>query len=97
VVVFDDDGTLTDLIELGDSTTGRAFFYRLAQSKFHALLLKTAFLVVHEVTNGPFVRENTLLAPWAPTEDHLDEARDYMARVAQLAAEYKLRPAQGAA
>lgn len=94
VVVFDDDGSVSDLIELGDSTTGRAFFYRLAQSKFHTLLLKTPFLVVHEVTNGPFLREKTLLAPWAPTEDRVDEARDYMARVAQLADRHKLRPAQ---
>lgn len=97
VVVFDDDGAVSDLIELGDPTTGRAFFYRLGQSKFHTLLLKTAFLVVHEVTNGPFVRENTLLAPWAPTEDQLDETRDYMASVAQLATRYNLGTAQGTA
>ena len=86
VVVFDAAGTVTDVIELGDPTTGRPFFYRLAPGAFHALVIKTEFLVVHEVTNGPFSPEETVLAPWAPPEDRTTETVAYMRHVAQLAA-----------
>jgi cupin fold WbuC family metalloprotein len=89
VVVFDDDGTVAEIIELGDPTTGRAFYYRIAQSAFHTLLLKTDFLVVHEVTNGPFARDKTVLANWAPPEDRAAEASEYIRRVAQLARTHK--------
>jgi cupin fold WbuC family metalloprotein len=63
VVVFDDNGAVADIIELGNPTTGRFFFYRLAQGAFHTLPLKTDLLVVHEVTNGLFSREQNLPAP----------------------------------
>lgn len=94
VVVFADDGAIAEIIELGDPASGKLFFYRLEQSAFHTLLLKTDFLVVHEVTNGPFAREKTLLAPWAPHENHVAETSKYMMRIAQLAKAYKLAVGQ---
>ncbi len=97
VVVFDDDGAVAEVLELGDPTTGKPFFYRLAQSAYHTLLIKSEFLVVHEVTNGPFSRDRTLLASWAPSEVSPIEAREYMKRVAQSAKEHKLGAAQGGA
>lgn len=90
VVIFDDDGTVADIIELGDHASGRTFYYRLAHSAFHTLLLNTDFLVVHEVTNGPFSREKTLLAPWAPHEDQPAETSAYMKHVMQLSETHKL-------
>ncbi len=81
VVVFDDDGTIIDVVELGDITTGRNFYYRLSDSMFHTLLIYNDFLVVHEVTNGPLVANETILAPFAPPESQVDDARAYIARI----------------
>lgn len=89
VVVFDDVGGVVEVIELGGPLTGRNFFYRLAQSSFHTLLIRSEFLVVHEVTNGPFLREATLFAAFAPQEENTAEARDYMKRVAIMAQEFR--------
>jgi cupin fold WbuC family metalloprotein len=88
VVVFDDTGTVVDVIQLGAIRSGRKFFYRLAESAFHTLLIRTEFLVVHEVTNGPFDRNRTVLAPFAPTEDELQEARKYMKRLSDAVAQH---------
>ena len=52
------------------------------------LELVDKFLVVHEVTNGPFDRDRTVLAPFAPSEDQADQARDYMKGVAGAVAEH---------
>jgi cupin fold WbuC family metalloprotein len=96
VVVFDDAGAVIDIIELGDMTTGRLFFYRLDQSAFHTLLLKTEFLVVHEVTNGPFARDKTVLASWAPPEDQPEQAAAYMKHVLQLAQQHRMADGRSA-
>jgi len=89
VAVFDGAGAIVDVIELGAMGSGRRFFYRLSESAFHTLLIRTDYLVVHEVTNGPFARDNTVLAPFAPPEDQADKARDYMKRVAERIAQYR--------
>jgi cupin fold WbuC family metalloprotein len=85
VVVFDDAGGVVEVIELGDAASGRSFYYRLSDSLYHTLVIHGDVLVVHEVTNGPFVREETVLAPFAPAESERDEAQAYMAVIAQAA------------
>lgn len=86
VVMLDDSGTVVDVIELGDISTGRNFYYRLSDSVFHTIIVHGDFLVVHEVTNGPFVKEETVLAPFAPSEQQRDAALAYMAGIARAAA-----------
>lgn len=91
VAVFDDAGAIVDVIELGAAGSGRRFYYRLSESAFHTLLIRSEFLVVHEVTNGPFARDRTVLAPFAPPEDQADRARDYMKRVSDQVARHLRR------
>lgn len=79
VVVFDDAGAIVDVVELGDVSTGKNFYYRLSDSLFHTLLIHSDFLVVHEVTNGPFVANETILASFAPPESSYEEALAYVA------------------
>ena len=72
IVVFDDSGNVTAVVPMGDYGSGRKFFYRLTDPCFHTLLISSDFFVFHETTNGPFVRADTVFAPWAPEDD--DEA-----------------------
>jgi cupin fold WbuC family metalloprotein len=92
VAVFDESGALVDVIELGAIGSGRKFFYRLSESAFHTLLIRSEFLVLHEVTNGPFDRDRTVQAPFAPREDQIDQARDYMKRVSDAVARHLRSP-----
>lgn len=78
VVVLDDDGKVREVVELGDASSARKFYYRLADSYFHTLLIHTDFLIVHEVTDGPFSPERTLLADFAPSEDDPEAGREYL-------------------
>ncbi len=89
VAVFDDAGAIADVIELGPVGSGRQFYYRLSESAFHTLLIRSDCLVVHEVTNGPFARDRTALAPFAPPEEQQDAARAYMRRVAEQVGEFR--------
>ena len=88
VAVFDEAGTVVEVIEPERWARGRNFYYRLSESAFHTLLIRTEFLVIHEVTNGPFDRDRTVLAPFAPPEDKPDHARDYLGHVSDAVARH---------
>jgi cupin fold WbuC family metalloprotein len=80
LVLFDDDGELADVIPLGAYGSGRRFFCRVDRPTYHSLLIHSDFFVFHEVTNGPFRREETDFAGWAP-EDGDPAAEEYRHRL----------------
>lgn len=86
VVLFEEDGAVRRAIRMGDYTTGKPFYYRLNESCYHTLIIRSDVLVFHEVTTGPFRREDTVFAPWSPEEGQTDLRRDFLARVGRAAA-----------
>lgn len=89
IVVFDDDGEITRVVPLSTETPGAAFYYRMSKAFFHTLLIRSEILVVHEITNGPFVKGGSVVADFAPDEADVEAGRLYceqlQARVAALA------------
>jgi len=71
VVIFEDDGTILDMIELS-SNGKKAFYYRLPQSIFHTLMVKSNIVIIHEITNGPFVQNDAIWSDFAPTNSDLN-------------------------
>lgn len=69
VLFFDEDGKVTKTVRMGDERSGKTFYYRIAEPLYHSLLVRSAFLVFHEATLGPFERAQTQFPPWAPAED----------------------------
>ena len=86
LVFFDEQGEITHVLELGEYSSGRDFYYRIDEPLYHTLILRTPGAVVHEVTNGPFVPEETLYAPWAPTEDDSSGRRAFQQRLVERVA-----------
>lgn len=78
VVLFDDDGKVTDVFPMGPFASGRPFFYRIAEPLFHTLLIRSPYLVFHETTMGPFRRDQTSYAPWAPDGQQLEEVATFL-------------------
>jgi cupin fold WbuC family metalloprotein len=91
VAIFGEDGTLTDVIELGPLGSGRQFFYRLSESRFHTLLIRTDYIVIHEATNGPFDRDGTIFAAFAPTEEEPKKVQEYLKRLSGQIAQHLRR------
>lgn len=83
VILFDDEGTKTGDVEMGDLSSGRAFYYRLSEDRFHTVVPETDWVVFHEVTNGPFERSETVFATWAPGDgkDNSDQQRAFLASI----------------
>ena len=70
-VEVDENGAIEDVAPMRHGAAGYSFFYRISGPKYHTLLIRSDFLVFHESTTGPFVRDQTAFAPWAPAEDDL--------------------------
>lgn len=68
VVLYGEQGSVTEVIQMGDYASGLPFYYRIADATYHTLLIRSPVLVFHEVTSGPFDRAATIFAPWSPAE-----------------------------
>jgi cupin fold WbuC family metalloprotein len=77
VILFNDNGKPGKIISMGDHASGRVFYYRLAESVYHTLVIISDVLIFHESTNGPFRREETLFAPWSPDGSDPCAAKEY--------------------
>jgi cupin fold WbuC family metalloprotein len=83
VVLFDDDGQIREVLHLGDLFSGKPFYYRVSQARFHAVVIQSEVAILHETTNGPFIKEETVYAPWAPRAEG-PEAEKYLSGLRQI-------------
>jgi cupin fold WbuC family metalloprotein len=77
IVLFDDAGQASRVVQLGNQSSGKAQVYRLDGPAWHSVIVRTEYAAIHEVTNGPFRADESDFAPWAPTE--LDNLRRFLA------------------
>lgn len=82
VVLFNDDGAVRSVTQMGAADSGRVFYQRLSDEIFHMLIIRSDFLVFHEVTEGPFQRNTTVFPDWAPP-DQTVEAREFILRISK--------------
>ena len=86
LVLFDDVGKVTEVIGMGEFVSGRPFYYRMSDSIYHSLMIRSEWLVFHEVTSGPLRREESEFAPCAPSDDDASAVQVFLAATA-----YQLR------
>lgn len=79
ILLFDDDGTLTDVIPMGAPGSGRPFFYRMPKGQYHSLKIRSEVLVFVESSKGPFNKADMQDAPFAPQSLESEKGRAYIA------------------
>ncbi|MBX9633944.1 MAG: hypothetical protein K2X44_03095, partial [Magnetospirillum sp.] len=47
---------------------GLPYYFRLSESRYHTMVVRSDVVVYHEITGGPFNRADTQFAPWAPSD-----------------------------
>lgn len=91
-VFFEEDGAVRDVLPLGPHGSGRTFYYRIGSPVWHTLLVRTPELLFHEATLGPFRRERTEYAPWAPAEEDAAGAVGYRSALEDAVRRFRSRP-----
>jgi len=83
VVLLDEQGHVTEVIPLGEYSSGRNFYYRIETSHYHTLIIHSDYLVFHETIKGPFQIADTVFPSWAPEESSVEACRAYMQDMAK--------------
>ncbi|MBF0523075.1 MAG: cupin fold metalloprotein, WbuC family [Candidatus Omnitrophica bacterium] len=81
LIFFDEKGNFTHAVSLGDHSSGKVFFNRIADASYHSLMVTSDFFVFHETTKGPFIQGNrtdTVFASWAPQDNDEAAAQAFM-------------------
>lgn len=78
VVIFDDVGGIKDVVKLSSCANNGSIYYRMSNAYYHTLILDSEIVVVHEITNGPFIPGNTQFAPFAPTDNQDSDFQRYL-------------------
>ena len=66
LILFSDNGDVLRVLEMGGQNSSKLFYHKIVEPVFHTLIIQTPFLVYQEVTQGPFIKSDTLYADWAP-------------------------------
>ncbi|MBN2052413.1 WbuC family cupin fold metalloprotein [Candidatus Woesearchaeota archaeon] len=78
IIIFDDKGKIAEIVQMGDSKSGKKFYYRLNKPLFHTLLINSEYLMLHETTNGPFKKGDSEMPEWAPDANDKEAAGKYV-------------------
>ena len=82
VLLFEENGKVAGVIAMGECSSGRHFYYRLSEPRYHTLLVRSDWFIFHEVTSGPFDRADTLFAPWGPEVSDEEGQKKFLKRMA---------------
>ncbi|MFA5147159.1 MAG: WbuC family cupin fold metalloprotein [Candidatus Omnitrophota bacterium] len=83
VALFDRRGKVMRRVEMGPAGSGLTFFYRMADELWHTVVPNTEFVIVHETTRGPFIRNESELAPWSPDYGDAEGINAFLRRLSQ--------------
>jgi cupin fold WbuC family metalloprotein len=87
-VFFDEHGTITQVVRMGDPTTGLAYYCRVPAGVYHTILIRSERILLFEGTPGPFDPSDTAYADWAPSETDAAGVAAYRADLDQRLPEY---------
>ena len=80
-LLLDNAGKVTDVVAMSSAGEGGSFFYRMPEGVFHTLIFRSEWVVFLETTIGPFDRDMTEVADWAPPETDAAGGRAYLSRL----------------
>ena len=81
-VIFDKQSNVKKVFPMGDYLSGKTFYYRIPANTYHTQIFKKDTFF-HEVTNGPFNRNDSITASWAPEEIESTSAISYISNIKQ--------------
>ena len=81
LIFLDETGRPTRRIRMGPRDKGLTFLYRLSSSLWHTFLPLSEYVVIHEISEGPFRENESEFAPWGPEEADVDGVRAFVASI----------------
>ena len=80
LILFNENGKISKVLEMGEHKTGKAFYYRIPAGTYHTQIFKQDTFF-HEVTRGPFDKKDSIIATWAPDENDSLLVEEYLKKI----------------
>ena len=64
IIFYNDNGIEIDKVVLSDKIDEHPFLFRISNSAWHTVVPKSDFVIIHEVTKGPFNKNSSEFADW---------------------------------
>jgi cupin fold WbuC family metalloprotein len=80
-LTFDRRGSTITKTEINNFDSGAVFYHKMDKSVYHSILVKSKYLSFLEITKGPLRREDTVFAPWAPSESNKEEVKKFLEKI----------------
>jgi cupin fold WbuC family metalloprotein len=81
VILFDNAGSITQIIRMGQAHGHYTFMYRLNDNIWHTVVPLSETVVFHESASGPFVEGEGEFAEWSPDYQDTKGIDEYMERL----------------
>lgn len=96
IILFNENGDITNIIPLEAYHQGKnpSFCYRLNKPLYHTIIVKSRFVVIHEVINGPFKKENSEFPSWAPSEEEKEAVNKWKIELEWKVKDFKMLTSQ---
>jgi len=79
VCIFNNNGKVIKIIEMGNIKSGLEFYYRMNKSTFHMPIAKSNYCIYHEIYSGPFIKEKDVnYSKWSPLESDKEKVKDFI-------------------
>lgn len=89
-VFFDDFGKIINVTELSSSDKNKNFFIRVPKNIYHTIIIRSPEIVIHEATPGPFNKNDTIWAPWCPSDQDKVSCKKFLLNLEKLIKNFKL-------
>ena len=83
VVIFTDEGDIHKVVHLKANSPDKPFYYRMSKPYFHTVIILSDILIMHEITNGPFIPGGTLFASFAPDDKNAQAIQAFQSQLQQ--------------
>ena len=78
LIIFDENGEIIEVIEMCEYGHMKCFFYRITDTIYHSLIIRSNHALFKETITGPFKNQDTIYADWSPHETDLNKVHDFM-------------------
>lgn len=95
VVIFDENGGIKKLVSLGDYASKSVFYWKMSEAYYHTVLINSEFFIFHEITNGPFNKNDVIFPSWAPEGNNEAAQKAYLKNLRLSVEAYKGKESQG--
>jgi cupin fold WbuC family metalloprotein len=93
IVVFNENGKIKEVICMSTIGKNKKLYFKIFKNSMHTIVIKSKYIIIKEVTEGPLNKKNDVFAHFAPDENQKNEIKIFNIKLNENIKKYKLNHA----